>query len=59
MTHTELVQVATDLLFQSADAEKWLSQYDLALASDTDTLLTEFISQLKPQLSAPSHRLAA
>jgi len=59
MTHSELVQAATDLMFTCADADKWLSRYDLALASETDLQLTEFVKALQRVSGQTQHRLAA
>jgi hypothetical protein len=58
MTHAELVLVATDLLFATAQPEKWLSQYDLALASETDHQLNELVIGLQ-QATRQTHRIAA
>jgi hypothetical protein len=59
MTHAQLVQTATDLLFGSPSSEKWLPQYDLALAGDTDQLLIELVQGLHSELQNAQHRLAA
>jgi hypothetical protein len=58
MTHAELVQAATDLMFATAQPEKWLSQYDLALASETDQQLKELLTGLQRQIQQ-THRIAA
>ncbi len=58
MTHAELVQVATELLFAAAQPDKWLSQYDLALASETDQQLKELLIGLRQEITQ-THRLAA
>jgi hypothetical protein len=58
MTHAELVQIATDLLFAAPQPERWLSQYDLALAGDTDLQLNEFVNRLQQEF-LHSHSIAA
>ena len=58
MNHAELVQVATDLLFDANQPERWLSHYDLALASQTDQQLNELVMAMQ-QETRKTHRLAA
>ena len=59
MTHAELVQIATDLLSSTPLAEKWLLQYDVALSSETDAQLDEFVSRLQQELRLTARRMAA
>jgi len=58
MTHAELVQAATDLLFATPQPEKWLSQYDLALTSESDQPLCELVVALQQEIRQ-AHRIAA
>jgi hypothetical protein len=41
-SHSELVQLATDLLSETPDTELWLPQYDAALESEDDMSLVRF-----------------
>jgi len=41
-SHSELVQLATDLLSETPEAELWLPQYDAALESAEEMSLVQF-----------------
>ncbi len=58
MTHADLVQVATDLLFAANQPERWLTQYDVALASENDQQLNELVISLQQDIRQ-THRIAA
>ena len=46
MTHANLVQAATELIFEVDGQEQWLNRYDAALSSSNDQDLAELVSQL-------------
>jgi hypothetical protein len=46
MSHPQLVQAATDLLSDCENPADWLSRYDAALASDSDSQLKWLVKSL-------------
>ena len=58
MTHSELVQAATDLLSETMEPMRWVASYDSALASSSDRDLESFVNQLRQEVRTDS-RLAA
>lgn len=52
MTHFELVQTATDFLAESREPQRWLAEYDEALASSSDRKLIDLISRFHNSLKS-------
>lgn len=50
-SHAELVQLATDLLSMTNDAQTWLEHYDAALAAENDQSLVQFCRSLNRRLA--------
>ena len=52
MTHSQLVQAATDLISEVGASEQWLDDYDDALNSSSDRELGALVYQLSAALQA-------
>lgn len=59
MTHADLVQAATDLIYSAPRSDYWVSEYDLALSAETDLSLNAFITRMQHALQNQQHQIAA
>ncbi len=49
MTHSNLVQTATDMMAESVNPMGWLADYDNALASSSDSELLNFVQAIRAE----------
>ena len=53
-SHAELIQLASDLMSEIRDTERWLPQYDAALASRDNRLLVQFCREVRQFQESPA-----
>ncbi len=55
MFHAELVQTATDLLWDNDNPAPWVPRYDAALASDSESDLELLVNSLVEERPVTNH----